>query len=248
METKGRVALVTGGAHRVGKAITLELAHAGAHVAIHYHASSTAAEETAEEARSYGVDACTVQADLSDWQQVQAMSLTVKARLGGVDILVNSASRFEQTPFPSDDIDAWHRVTSLAINAPFYCSNVVAPGMLEREEGAIVNIVDLSVWQPWPGFAAHSAGKAALMALTRQLALELAPFVRVNAVAPGPVLAPPGYGEEKIARTAQRTLLKRWGSPQDVSQTVLFLVQADYITGDVIVVDGGERYGHRKKG
>lgn len=243
METKGKIALVTGSAHRVGKAIAMELAQAGAHVAIHYHTSSPEAEETAQEARTYGVDACAVQADLSDWQQVRAMVSMVEASLGMVDILVNSASRFEQTRFPTDDLAGWHREINLSVNAPFYCANAVVHGMLERGEGAIVNIVDLSAWQPWPGFTAHSVGKAALMALTRQLAVELAPKVRVNAVAPGPVLAPPDYSEEKIARAAKRTLLKRWGSPRDVSQAVLFLIQADYITGDVIVVDGGERYG-----
>jgi 3-oxoacyl-[acyl-carrier protein] reductase/pteridine reductase len=118
--------------------------------------------------------------------------------------------------------------------------------MLERGEGAIVNIVDLSAWQPWAGFAAHSVGKAGLWALTQQLALELAPVVQVNAVAPGPVLPPPDYSPKAIDRTARRTLKNRWGSPQDVVDAVLFLVRANYITGEVIVVDGGERYGHHK--
>jgi 3-oxoacyl-[acyl-carrier protein] reductase/pteridine reductase len=118
--------------------------------------------------------------------------------------------------------------------------------MLARGEGAIVNIVDLSAWEPGHGFAAHSVGKAALLALTRQLALEPAPAVRVNAVAPGPVLPPPGYDDARMATIAKKTLLERWGAPEDVAGAALFLVQADYITGDVIVVDGGERYGHRK--
>ena len=119
--------------------------------------------------------------------------------------------------------------------------------MRQRGEGAIVNIVDLSAWEPWPHFAAHSVGKAALLALTRQLALEFAPEVRVNAVAPGPVLPPPNYSAEKIARTAARTLLERWGTPEDVAGAVLFLIQADYITGDTITVDGGERHAGRKR-
>ena len=117
---------------------------------------------------------------------------------------------------------------------------------IRRGAGAIVNIVDLSAWEPWPRFAAHSVGKAALLALTRQLALEFAPLVRVNAVAPGPVLPPPNYSQEKIARTARRTLLERWGKPEDVAAAVLFLIQADYITGDTITVDGGERLAGRK--
>ncbi|MCS7219887.1 MAG: SDR family oxidoreductase [Anaerolineae bacterium] len=245
MDPKGKVALVTGGAHRVGKAITLALAQAGAHVIINYYTSHEAAQTTAAEARARGVEALAIQADVADLRQVEAMVATAQAHFGRVDILINSASRFEKTPFPTRDLSAWHRVTGILIHGSFYCANAVAPLMLERGTGAIINIVDLSAWQPWPGFAAHSVGKAALLALTRQLALELAPMVRVNAVAPGPVLPPPGYSEEKIARIAQRTLLGRWGTPEDVAEAVLFLIRADYITGEVITVDGGERYGYR---
>ena len=114
--------------------------------------------------------------------------------------------------------------------------------MLGQGGGAIVNIVDLSVWKPSPGFAAHSVAKAGLMAFTRQLALDLAPTVRANAVCPGPVLAPPDYDEDQIAQIARKTLMKRWGKAEDVSEAVRFLIEADYITGEVIVVDGGERY------
>jgi len=245
MNPARKIALITGGAHRVGKAITLALARAGAHVVINYHTSHEAAQMTAAEARALGVEALAVQADVADPQQVEAMVAIAKARFGRVEILVNSASHFEKTPLPTRDLTAWHRVTGILIHGSFYCANAVAPLMLERGEGAIVNIVDLSAWEPWPGFAAHSVGKAALLALTRQLALELAPVVRVNAVAPGPVLPPPGYGEEQIARIAQRTLLRRWGTPNDVAEAVLFLIRADYITGEVITVDGGERYGRR---
>ena len=110
----------------------------------------------------------------------------------------------------------------------------------------LLSFVDLSAWEAWPGYAAHSVAKAALLALTRQLALELAPAVRVNAIAPGPVLRPLHFTEEMVARTAEKTLLNRWGTPENVAETVLFLVKNDYITGEYITVDGGERYGHRK--
>ncbi len=163
-----------------------------------------------------------------------------------MDILINSASLWKKTPFPTLDLTEWHRVTEILINGSFYCANAVAPKMLAKREGAIVNIIDLSVWEAWSGFTAHAVGKTALWALTRQLALELAPAVQVNAVAPGPVLPPPGSSEDQIARSARRTLKNRWGTPEDVSDAVMFLVQADYITGEVIVVDGGERYGHHK--
>jgi 3-oxoacyl-[acyl-carrier protein] reductase/pteridine reductase len=137
-------------------------------------------------------------------------------------------------------------VIDILIHGSFYCANALAPSMLEHGQGTIINIVDLSAWQPWPNFAAHSVGKAGLLALTRQLAFELAPTVRVNAVAPGPVLPPPGSSQDKIARLAQNTLLNRWGVPEDVAQAVIYLVEADYVTGEVIVVDGGERIGSRK--
>jgi NAD(P)-dependent dehydrogenase (short-subunit alcohol dehydrogenase family) len=240
MNPKSKTALITGGAHRVGKALTMALARAGANVVINYHTSSEAAEATAAEARAMGVEALPMQADVSDLKQVEVMVEAAKNRFGSVDILVNSASHFEKTPFPTHDVSAWQRVTSILINGSFYCANQVAPLMLERGEGAIINIADLSAWEPWPGFAGHGVGKAALLALTRQLALELAPTVRVNAVAPGPVLPPPGYSEAQLARIAQRTLLNRWGRPEDVAHAVIFLVEADYVTAEVIVVDGGE--------
>jgi len=246
MEIKGKTALVTGGAHRVGRAISLAFAQAGANVVINYYSSSSDAEKTVEDARALGVGALSVQADVTKPEQIAAMVAAAREQFGTVDILVNSASLFKRTPIPTDDYTMWHRVTNILIHGPFYCANAVAPLMLAQGRGAIVNIVDLSAWEPWPGFAAHTVGKAALLALTRQLALDLAPAVRVNAVAPGPVLPPPDYDEEKIARTAGKTLLERWGDAEDASDVVLFLTRADYITGEVIVVDGGQRYGHRK--
>jgi 3-oxoacyl-[acyl-carrier protein] reductase/pteridine reductase len=151
-------------------------------------------------------------------------------------------------PFPTDDLETWQRVTAISIDGPFYVCNALAPGMLARGGGVIVNIVDLSAWEPWPKFMAHAVGKAALLALTRQLALELAPTVRANAVAPGPVLPPPNATPQSEAAAAARTLLGRWGNPEDVAAAVRYLIEADYVTGDVITVDGGERYGHRKPG
>ena len=246
MNPKGKTALITGGAHRVGKAITLGLAQAGANVAINYNTSATAAEVTVAEARALGVGALAIQADVGDYRQVEAMVNAVSVQFGSVDILVNSASLWLETPFPTDDLTDWHRVTNTLINGSFYCANAVAPLMLEKGEGAIVNIIDLAAYEPWPNFIAHGVGKSALLAMSRQLALELAPAVRVNAVAPGPVLPPPDFSKEKIARTADKTLLGKWGTPEDIAATVLFFVQADYVTGEDIAVDGGQNIAHRK--
>ena len=246
MNLKGKTALVTGGGVRVGKAITLALAQAGANVVINYSRSAQEAEETAVAARALGVGALPVMADISDPEQVARMVSQADERFGGVDVLVNSASLWAKTSIPTTDVTQWRRIIGIALDGAFYCSNAIAPHMLAKGEGAIINIVDLSAWQPFPNYAAHSVAKAGLLALTRQLAVELAPAVRVNAVAPGPVLPPPEYTPAMIEHTASKTLLGRWGTPADISQAVLFLLQADYVNGDCLIVDGGERLGgHR---
>jgi NAD(P)-dependent dehydrogenase (short-subunit alcohol dehydrogenase family) len=248
MNIENKVALVTGGAHRVGKAITLMLAKAGANVVINYHTSAAQAETTAEEVRALGQKVLSVQADIANYAQVKAMAGQIKIWFGGIDILVNSADRWEKSPFPSEDIGPWERIVGTGINGPYYVTNVFAPLILERGGGAIVNIVDLSAWEAWPNFTAHAVAKTSLLAMTRQFALELGPTIRVNAVAPGPVLPPPDYSPEQIERVATRTLLNRWGSAEDVARTVKFLIEADFITGETIRVDGGEHFGHRKYG
>jgi 3-oxoacyl-[acyl-carrier protein] reductase/pteridine reductase len=211
-------------------------------VVVNYYSSDTAARETVAEAEALGVGGLAVQADVGDLDQVRAMVAAAVDRFGAIDILVNSASIWQKTPLPMGDFSDWHRVLGVLLNGSMYLADAVAPLMQERGEGEMVNIVDLSAWKPFAGYIAHSTGKAGLLALTRQLALELAPEVNVNAIAPGPVLPPPDYSEKEIARVAGRTLKGRWGSAQDVADAVRFLVEADYITGEVIVVDGGERW------
>jgi len=241
MEIRGKRALVTGGAHRVGRAIVMMLAGAGADVAVNYHAAAQAAAETVAEAGALGVDAWAVRCDVGDWEDVQAMSAAVRARFGSLDIIVNSASLFLRTPFPSDEVDAWQQVRAVGLDGPYYVCNSLVPWM--DEDGAIVNIVDNCIWRPYPNFIAHTVSKAGLLALTRALALELAPRIRVNAVAPGPVLPPERLPPDRRQVIADRTLLKRWGQPQDVAQAVKYLLEADFVTGEVLVVDGGESLG-----
>jgi NAD(P)-dependent dehydrogenase (short-subunit alcohol dehydrogenase family) len=241
MIIEGKTALITGGAHRVGKAITLTLARAGANVVVNYYSSDAAARETVCEAEALGVGGLAVQADVGVLAQARALVASAADRFGAVDILINSASIWLKTPLPMGDFADWHRVLGVLLDGSMYLADAVVPMMQARGEGAMVNIVDLSAWKPFSGYIAHSVGKAGLLALTRQLALELAPTVSVNAVAPGPVLPPTDYGPEQIDRVARRTLKGRWGSAQDVADAVRFLVEADYITGEVLVVDGGER-------
>ena len=246
MHIPGKTALVTGGAHRVGKAITLMLANAGANVVVNYNSSGEAAEETLTEVKALGVEGLAVQCDVSDYASVGQMSQRIVEHFGGVDIIINGASLFGKTPFPvtqADGIDLWHTITRISIDGAFYVCNALVPSMQARGGGAIVNIVDLSLWQAWRNFTAHAVGKAGLWALTRQLALELAPAIRVNAVAPGLVLPPPNYSPEQMAESAKQVPLHQWGSPQDVAQAVRYLLEADFVTGEVLVVDGGQQIG-----
>jgi NAD(P)-dependent dehydrogenase (short-subunit alcohol dehydrogenase family) len=247
MDIQGKVALVTGGAIRVGKAITLALAQAGANVVVNYNASAQPAQDTVREAESHGVQGLAIQCDVSAAESVQAMADAVKGRFGGIDILVNAAGHFGKITVPTDDLEMWRRVTRISIDGAFYVSNAFAPTMLARGGGCIVNILDLSAWMPWVGYTAHAVGKAGMLALTNQLALELAPTIRVNAVAPGAVLAPPGYSEAQQQAVANRNLLNRWGSADDVARAVRFLVEADFVNGDVLYVDGGEHIAQHKR-
>jgi NAD(P)-dependent dehydrogenase (short-subunit alcohol dehydrogenase family) len=246
MNIQGKTALITGGAIRVGRAITLGLARAGANVVINYNRDAEKAKQTAKEAEALGVSSLTVQTDISDWEQVKRMYDEIHRVFGPLDILVNNSSLFKQTPLPADSVEGWHEVIGVLINGAFYVSNLAAKDMLAKREGVITNIVDLTAWEAWPGYAAHVVGKSALLALTRQLAMDLAPYVRANAIAPGPVLPPTHYTAAQVDRTAAKTLSGRWGSPEDISRTVIFLIESDYINAEVIAVDGGERYGHRK--
>jgi NAD(P)-dependent dehydrogenase (short-subunit alcohol dehydrogenase family) len=245
MNPSGKTALITGGAHRVGKAITMMLAAAGANVVVNYHAAGAEAVQTVHEAKALGVDALAIQCDVADPVAVAAMAERINAHFGGVDIIVNSASYFGKTPFPSADpavYAMWQRVTRISIDGPFFICNALAPGMLQRGGGVIINIVDLSVWFPWPGFMAHAVGKAGLLAFTQSLALELAPTIRANAIAPGLIEPPPGRSQKQIEASTKRNLLQRWSGGEAVAHAVRYLIEAEFVTGEVLTVDGGERF------
>ena len=244
MELAGRVALVTGGAHRVGRAIALTLAEAGANVAVAYHRSEAEAAETVKELKRLGVDADAFRADLAVPAEAAGLAEAVADRMGPIDALVNSASWFARDEFPSDDTETWYRTLDVVLHGPFHLTNAVAPSMLDRGGGAVVNIVDLSAWQPWPGRAAHSVAKAALLALTRQVAVELAPAVRCNAVALGPTIAPARFGPDQVERLRRRTLLGRWSGGAEAGRAARYLLEAEAVTGECLTVDGGEQPGH----
>jgi len=245
MDLNGKAALVTGGAVRVGKAIALALAAAGADVVINYHSSVDAAIETVAEIEALGRRALAVKADVSQGNQVQTLVDAAVERLGRLDVLVNSASLWRRTPWAELDEAAWDQLVDIALKGPFLCARAAAPHLTAHGDGAIVNIVDLSAIIPFRNYLPHSAAKAGLVNLTYSLAMELAPAVRVNAIAPGPVLPPPEYTEQQVQAAARRTLIGRWGTAEDVAQAAVFLTQAPYITGVMLPVDGGERLAGR---
>ncbi|HUE77292.1 MAG TPA: SDR family oxidoreductase [Longimicrobiales bacterium] len=238
MDPHGKFALVTGAARRVGRALALGLARGGADVAVHYHGSEAGARRTVEAIKALGRNAVALRADLADADACGALVAAAAQRLGGLDILVNSASLFESAPFEEITAEAWDRVQAVNLRAPFLLTRAAAPLLRERT-GAVVNIADLAGVQAWRSFAHHGVSKAGLIHLTRVSARSLAPDVRVNCIVPGTVLPPEDYTEEEVARSAARSALQRIGSPEDVVRALLFLIESDFATGSVVTVDGG---------
>ena len=235
----GRRALVTGGAVRLGRTLALSLAGIGLDIAVHYRSSAPQAEETAAECRARGVRAITVGGDLGRAQECRRVVAEAEGALGGVDVLVNSAGNFLSAPFEETTEEQLDAVLAVNLKGPFFCSQAAAPGMIERGFGRIVNLSDVAGLEPWPRFSAHCIAKAGVVMLTRCLAQALAPAVTVNAIAPGAVLMPEGSSEGAIRRSAEKTVLGRVGSPDDVADALEYLLNADYVTGQTLVVDGG---------
>lgn len=249
MDLHDKVALVTGAAKRVGRAIALELARRGAGVVVHYGRSEDAAQDTAGEIRSLGVPCWLVQADLRRPEEIDRLFETLRAEVPRLDVLVNSAAGFHSKPFLEITAEDWDAVLAVNLRAPFLLTRRAAVWMAESprpedESGLVVNLVDLSGIQAWCGFAHHGVSKAGLLHLTKLAARELAPKVRVNAIVPGAILPPPGVGEDSAEwrETKRRVPLRRAGSPEMVARTVVYCAGNDFLNGAVIHLDGGERW------
>ena len=247
MDLERKVALVTGGAHRVGKAIALALADAGANLVIHYGGSEDEAHETVREIKSRGAQAIAVQADLSDPAALAALFEAVQERFERLDVLVNSAANFVKQPFDEVAPEDWMKVMQVNLRAPFFCTQHAARLMraVRRpadQPAAIVNISDLAGLYPWRDFAVHGIAKAGVLHLTRTTARELGPEIRVNAIVPGAILPPSNMSPDSARwrHMGESVPLQRTGDPKYVAQTVVFLAHNDYITGAAIPVDGGE--------
>ncbi len=250
-----QVALVTGAAHRVGKAIALELARRGAHIMLHYyHSDADTVRETLQAIKSFGVKAFQVQADIGTVEGVETIFSAVRESFGQLDILVNSASIFQRRSLLEVTPEEWQQTMNINLFGPFLCTQQAAKLMrevpeddpdepstqLKRAGGVIINICDKGSIDPWPDYAHHGISKAGLLALTKVSAASLGPDIRVYAIIPGPVLKPEEYNEERWAKSGARVPLKRTGTAEDVARAVAFLASEDYITGAVLNVDGGD--------
>jgi pteridine reductase len=233
------VVLVTGAGQRVGQAIARHLGTLGWRVAVHYGASAAGAAATVEAIRAAGGDAEAFGADLRAPDAAPGLIDAVVARFGSLDALVNSAAGMERSPIGGTSAADFDRIIALNLRAPFLLAQ--AASAVLRDGGTIVNIADHMADEPWPDHVVHGVSKAGVVALTRHLAAALAPRVRVNAVSPGFVLAPPGMPEAVAERFAAETPLRRLGTPEDVAQAVAYLLDATYVTGETLHVDGGRR-------
>ena len=238
MDLRGRVALVTGAGRRVGRALALALGERGMRVAVHYNRSADGAEETAAGVVAAGGQAALFAGDLTAAQTPQRLIAEVAARMDGLDVLVNSAAVMARTPFGEVGAAEWDAMFAINLRAPFLLAQAAAPH-LERARGAIVNIADLAAFETWPAYIPHGISKAGVVQMTRALARVLAPAVRVNAIAPGAVLLPESWSADAAERLARTTPLRRLGSPDDVARAMLYLLDADYVTGETLIVDGG---------
>ena len=238
MELRGRVALVTGAGRRVGRALAVGLGEQGMHVVVHYHASDSGAKETARLIDAAGGRATLMTADLTNGEAPASLITAIVRNVGSLDVLVNSSAVMERTPIGEVTPAQWDAMMALNLRAPFMLAQAAAPH-LTAVAGAVINIADLAAFETWPQYIPHGISKAGIVYMTRALARTLAPHVRVNAIAPGAVLLPDDWREEDAARIRDSTPLCRLGSPDDVVQAMLYLLRADYVTGETIIVDGG---------
>ncbi len=241
MNIEGKVALVTGAARRVGRSIALALAERGAELVVHYRTAEREAQEVLALAKKAGGKPVAIRADLSVPAEIHAVVEGAMRAFGRIDILVNSAAIFDRTPFLTLTEADWDRFLTVNLKAPFLLCRDVGEIMYHRGQGKIINVADIAGMKPWADFIPYSVSKAGLLALTAGLAKALAPAVQVNAIAPGTILLPDGSPPEERARAAERVPLRRLGAPEDIARAAVYLVESDFVTGDVLSVDGGQR-------
>lgn len=241
MDLNGKAALITGGA-RIGQTVAVALARHGADVAMTYRSSKRSAEETVRKAQALGVRGLALRADLTKAADLVGAVKKASSSFGRLDILVNLASVYESTPLPSLDAKVWEKNMAANLESAYFLSLQCAPWMKRRGEGRIIHFSDWVAASGRPrykGYLPYFVSKAGVVGLTQALALELAPEILVNAIAPGPILPPPGLSAKENRAVKRATPLGRWGGPEEIAKAVLFLIETDFITGECIRVDGG---------
>jgi NAD(P)-dependent dehydrogenase (short-subunit alcohol dehydrogenase family) len=242
MDLQNRIALITGG-KRIGAVVAAELAARGVDVALSYLRSQNEALEAAERVRMAGRRAEVFHADLSQSEAPPALVQSVVDALGGLDILINMASVYVQMPFQSLEAVAWNKVLDVDLRAAFLCAHAAAPHMRRRGGGRIINFSDWVAKSGRPrykGYLPYYVAKTGMIALTEALALELADDnILVNAIAPGPILAPPGTTDDELRAVERATPLGRWGGELEIAKGILGLLDSDFITGETLRIDGG---------
>ena len=239
MKLKGKTALITG-TKRVGQVVAKKLAKSGANIAAHYNTSSEAAESLVEELRSNGANAISVKADISKSSEVNNMVEKVVEEFGSLDVLVTMASYFKPIHYEDISEEDWELQMSIDLKGTWLCVKAASKVMLKQGRGKIMTFGDWAAERPYKNFLPYFVAKGGIMTMTKVLAVELAPTIQVNCIMPGPVLLPDGYSEEKVRKIADSTLVKRIGSPDDIAETVNFLIEgSDFITGALIPVEGG---------
>ena len=239
MDLSGKIALVTGGAKRVGKAIVFALAERGCKLVVHYHTSQTEAEETLRALQSAGHEAIALRADISREADVESMIEQTVDHFGRLDVLVNNAALFYRTPIDTVTFDDWEQIMNVNLDGTFYCAHKIGRRMKEWGWGHIINMADVAGQSPWADYVPYSVSKACVLAFSQGLAMELAPEVMVNAIVPGPVLFQDETPQEVQQREIEKTLVKRAGTPEEVAKLVVFVAESDFSTGAVFAVDGG---------
>lgn len=247
-ENSTKIALVTGGAKRIGKSIALRLAENGWSVAIHYRKSAAKAEVVAAEVRLRGGRAMTVAADLGNEDEVVTIIPRVTAELGPLTLLVNNASVFEMDKADTVTRESWDKHIEANLRAPFVLSQAFARQLPEGEQGNIVNLLDQRVWKLTPYFISYTIAKMGLWTLTRTLALAYAPRIRVNGIGPGPTLPSPRQTEEQFAAQSAAMPLGHGATPQEIARGILYILSAPSMTGQMIALDGGEHLGWQVPG
>lgn len=233
------VALITGAAKRLGAATAKRLHQGGLDIVIHYHHSADEAEALANSLNALRANsATTCQANLNEQDQVQQLAENAQGFKGNISVLVNNASAFYPTPLEKAQENHWNDLFASNAKAPYFLSQALAPS-LKANNGCIINMVDIHAWRPLDNHSIYSMAKSSLVTLTKSLAKELAPEVRVNGVAPGAILWPENIEETEKQKVLAGIPLQRLGKPENIADTIQFLVHADYITGQIIAVDGG---------